>query len=255
MNLLRRLTTTGCLIVLNAIVYVAVVGGGVPEQYTCLPANASMLLQRPWTFLSYMFVHYSFWHLLMNMLWLWLFGRVLETVSSGRRILTLYLAGGVVGALFYLTASLWLPHAEHICGASAAGVAVMTAAGLRLPNMQLRLMLLGVVRLKWIVVAGVVLLFIGTGGAGVWAHLGGLVAGTSLTVVKLRRRSGEREKPRTHHPSRRRARRVGRELERRRRDTRRLDELLELVRISGFESLSRSEQTELKRISESLNTK
>ena len=249
---IKSITATGWLIFANAIIFVLVLATGLPEPYTSLPADPAQALRHPWTPVSYMLVHYSFWHLLMNMLWLWLFGRVLENVWPERRVVRLYLLGGLAGAIFYIMASLWLSHAGYLCGASAAVVAVMTAAGLRCPNMEVRLMLIGTVRLKWIVAAGVLLLFVGAGGAGFWAHLGGLVAGASLALVRPRHRPYPNAPPPAHRPSRRRARQLGRELELRRLQGQRLDQLLDRVRLSGFDSLSPAEQAELKRISDGL---
>lgn len=249
---IKSVTATGWLIFSNAIIFVLVLATNMPEPYTSLSADFGSAIRHPWTVVSYMFVHYSFWHLLMNMLWLWLFGRVLENVWPERRVVRLYLLGGLAGALFYIVASLWLSHAGYLCGASAAVVAVMTAAGLRCPNMEVRLMLIGTVRLKWIVMAGVLLLFVGAGGAGFWAHLGGLVAGASLALVRTRRRSYPKPAKPAHRPSRHRARQLGRELERRRLQSQRLDQLLDRVRLSGFDSLSPAEKAELKRISDGL---
>jgi len=41
-----------------------------------VPASLGKLITRPWTLLTYMFLHYDFWHILFNMLWLYWFGRI-----------------------------------------------------------------------------------------------------------------------------------------------------------------------------------
>ncbi len=253
---MRGLSATAWLIIINVAVFIIVWITRLPLADTGLSSGIPLLGKRFWTPLSYMFVHYSFWHLLMNMLWLWMFGRILEFSVQGRRIWLVYIVGGLTGALFYLVAGCFSDDPRILCGASASVVALMTAAGMRSPNMVVRLWLIGDVKLKWIVVAGVVLLFIGAGGGGLWAHLGGLCFGifSQLPVFSrisiFRHRSVSRKKQ--HRPSARKARKLAKDLQRRRRDMERLDELLDQVRLSGFDSLSKAEKAELQRLSQSL---
>ena len=78
------------------------------------------------------------------------------------------------------------------------------------------------------------------------------MAGASLALVRTRHRPYPKAPKPAHRPSRRRARQLGRELELRRLRGQRLDQLLDRVRLSGFDSLSPAEQAELKRISDGL---
>ncbi len=55
-------------------------------HYFALPANPEDLISRPWTVVTYMFLHIDFWHILFNMLWLFWFGRIfMEYLSSRHR--------------------------------------------------------------------------------------------------------------------------------------------------------------------------
>lgn len=253
---LRVSSATTWLIAVNMVMFAVIWLAAIPADIIGLNSAAKGVLKHPWSPFTYMFAHYSFWHLLCNMLWLWLFGRVLERSLTGISILLIYLAGGMAGALFYIVAASLTSLTGTLCGASAAVLAIMTAAGFRAPNLMVRLWLIGDIKLKWIVAACVALLFIGIGGSGFWAHLGGLTAGTLSQSFSKTAHTGKKiKKNRYHQPSRRRVRKLTRQLAQRRIDMERLDKLLDKVRISGFESLSDSDKTELHKLSHSLSLK
>jgi membrane associated rhomboid family serine protease len=56
---------------------------------------------KPWQFISYMFLHGDFWHLLFNMFALWMFGYALENVWGPRRFLVYYFITGIGAALVH----------------------------------------------------------------------------------------------------------------------------------------------------------
>jgi membrane associated rhomboid family serine protease len=60
-----------------------------------LPSNIAMLAIRPWTLLTYMFLHLDFLHILMNLLWLYWFGKIFLMYFDERKLLGLYLMGGL----------------------------------------------------------------------------------------------------------------------------------------------------------------
>lgn len=251
---MRRLDTAAMLIVVNAAVWAAVWIAGIwctPERWLSLPADTVIWLTRPWTLLTYMVVHYSFWHLLMNMLWLWMFGRVITLTMPGSAIFRLYLAGGLTGGAAYLALGAATGYGGMLCGASAAVLAIMVAAGMRSPDMELHLFLLGNIRLKWVVLAGIILLMAGAGGGSglpsVAAHAGGLLAGL-IYMLRLRRlsRRNARGFPRKN------TRRVRQIIRRHHADTMRLNALLEKISSSSYDSLSTAEKRELHRLSQRL---
>ncbi len=138
-------------------------------------------LFKPWTALTYMFVHTSFGHLFTNMLVVFFFGPPLESRWGGRFFLRYYIACGLGGALFsVLLYSLVGPTA--MIGASGAIFGLLLAFALNWPDAKIYLYFLFPVPAKWFVaVLGVFALFAtaGGGGGGVahWAHLGGLATG------------------------------------------------------------------------------
>jgi len=66
--------------------------------YSYLALNPDHLMQRPWTLITYMFVHASFDHLFWNMLFLFFFGMELERRVGDRKFLQIYLLSGIVAA-------------------------------------------------------------------------------------------------------------------------------------------------------------
>lgn len=148
-----------------------------PEVVPALWLVPALIPERPWSVLTYMFLHASVWHLLFNMLALYFFGPRLEARLGSRQFLLLYFTSGLVGAL----TSLLTPSAA-IVGASAAIFGVMLGYARYWP--QDRVFIWGVLPIpaRWFVVGMTVLsLFAGFGGmqSGVahFAHLGGFLGG------------------------------------------------------------------------------
>ena len=224
-----------------------------------MPGSVSAWIMRPWTLLTYMVTQVEFLHLFFNMLWLIWFGDILMSTLGQRHLLGLYLCGGVAGGLLYLAAASWVPAlcppGSVLIGSSTSVLAVMAATAFRSPDYTFHLFFIGDVRLKWIAVFMIVLAFIGLGGGnagGQVAHIGGVAFG-SLQGLLLRRgidifgRHG-----RSRQQFKRRPAKVLSAIEQHRRDAARLDELLDKIRISGFNSLNKKEREELDRLSQKI---
>lgn len=67
-----------------------------------LPAELTKLSSRPWTIITYMFAHGSFFHLIANVIWLWAFGYILQDLTGNRKLIPIYIYGGMAGAFFYI---------------------------------------------------------------------------------------------------------------------------------------------------------
>lgn len=151
-----------------------------------LPADIGTFLTRPWTLVTYMFMHAGGWHLLFNMLWLYGFGRIFQLCFSSRHLRGLYLLGGICGGLFYMIAYHVFPYftdrisGSYLVGASASVLAIVVATAVRTPDFSLRFFLIGSIRLKYVALFMVVLdlLFLASDNAGGHlAHVGGALAG------------------------------------------------------------------------------
>lgn len=115
-------------------------------QWFALPGQFQQLLYRPWTLLSTMFTNVGVWMVLGNMLWLWAFGFIFQDLSGNRKIVALYLYGGVAGSLGYLLASSILPDATSaglFYGAAPSVMAVAIATTMLSPYYRLFPQLMG----------------------------------------------------------------------------------------------------------------
>ena len=178
MNLSYQLTPwVKRLLIANAVVFVLtwVIGREfVLEWFSFQPTK---ILFRPWTPLTYMFLHGDFWHVFMNMLVLFFFGPQLESKWGSSEFIRYYLVCGLGGvALSFLFVS------YSIIGASAAVYGIMLAFAMAWPDAPIYFWGIFPVKAKWLVGFFVILTFInafGGAGGGVahFAHLGGFAAG------------------------------------------------------------------------------
>ena len=164
-------------------------------SYLALPADPQMILRKPWTIISYMFLHYDFLHILFNMLWLYWFGKIFLEYLNPKKLISVYLIGGLAGGLVYVLAFNLFPAFQEsvgqsvALGASAAVLAIVMAIAFYVPDYTLRLMFFGPVKLKYIALASVLIdvLSIRSGNAGGHlAHLGGAFFGF-LYATQLRK--------------------------------------------------------------------
>lgn len=179
-------------------IYFAVPGPGAsaasltPLAWLSLPDSLTGLLLRPWTLLTYMFTHHDAWHLLFNMLWLYMFGNLLTMACNGRQLTGLYIIGGAGGAVMFQLLGIILPgYAAHgLEGASASVIAIIVAVMVLMPQLQLRLMLFGQVKALWIGIITLVLL--GYNGlmepGALAAHIGGALTGLAFGLMMRRGR-------------------------------------------------------------------
>lgn len=224
-------------------------------DWLTLPSAMPLFLQRPWTLLTYMLVHFDFLHVLFNVLWLYWFGKMLLITLSDRHLLLAFAGGGVSGAILFLIAAALGYGGGWLCGCSAAVIAVMCVAAIRIPDYPVRLFLIGEVRLKWVAVACCVLTFLG-GGGNQAAHVGGLIWGLAMGLMLKKGIdpvAGMKNPFRRKDTSPRRSGvRMANALRDRQTELRRLDELLDKIRLSGYGSLSGRERRELHDLSSRL---
>jgi membrane associated rhomboid family serine protease len=138
---------------------------------------------QPWSVLSYAFLHYDFFHLLFNMLWLYFVGRLFLNLFSIKTALNVYFLGAISGAVFFLIGYNALPQifatSAYLVGASAAVRALMLFLCTYSPNQEVRVFTFNI-KLMYIGIALVVLDVIGILGdnsGGNLAHLGGAFLG------------------------------------------------------------------------------
>ncbi len=160
-----------------------------------LPADFSKIAAKPWTILTHMFTHDSVWHLLGNMLWLWVFGYIFLDLTGNRKIIPLYIYGALGGALAFILAYNFLPGLKQslpvvqALGASAGVMAIAAGVTTISPGYRIFPMLFGGIPI-WVLM--VIYLIIDLAGiplsnpGGHIAHLMGALTGF-LFIVSFRR--------------------------------------------------------------------
>ncbi|MGD1010100.1 MAG: rhomboid family intramembrane serine protease [Candidatus Aminicenantales bacterium] len=146
--------------------------------------------------LTSLFVHGSLFHLLGNMLYLWIFGNNIEDFLGSFRFVLFYLVCGLAAGLTQVAAT---PSSQiPMIGASGAIAGVLGAYLVLFPRARVLTLVLffivpvpaGIVLGLWFVAQ---LVNVGMGGGVAWfAHIGGFLTGIGLVLVALRRKAGRR---------------------------------------------------------------
>jgi len=155
-------------------------------RYLAIPSNPEVLLRKPWTAVTYMFLHEGFMHILFNLLWLYWFGIVFIQELGFKKLLSTYLVGGFTGGLlfviFYNLFTVFSQVKENAIalGASASVMAVVVAVATYRPERKMHMMFIGPVKIGYIALAMFVVTSLvefsdNTGGK--IAHIGGAITG------------------------------------------------------------------------------
>jgi membrane associated rhomboid family serine protease len=136
----------------------------------------------PWQLITYQFMHADFWHLFFNMVFgLWMFGMEVEHIWGSKKFLIYYLSCGVAAGLSQLILSpIFEPALGPTIGASGAIYGVMIAFAAMFPDRYIFLYFLIPIKVKYFVIILIVFGVMSVGGQGNvanLAHLGGAVAG------------------------------------------------------------------------------
>ncbi len=256
------------LIMINVIVFIiANILNSIPGtrfllNYVSLPYSFALLARYPWTLFTYMFVHVSFMHIFSNMLWLYWIGIIFSDFMGQRRLVYTYILGGIAGGLLYVATFPLLYPVPFIAspdsyptliGASAGVMAVIVAAAILVPDYELMLLLLGRVKLKYLALGAFILSSVidfSVNSGGKIAHFGGALYGI-LFITQYKKGTDISGKFGDFIES------IGRFLTFKRRKKkpkskgkvvhmydkqRRIDEILDKISRSGYDSLSKDEK-------------
>ncbi|MDH3323774.1 MAG: rhomboid family intramembrane serine protease [Flavobacteriaceae bacterium] len=158
-------------------------------QWFVLPESLNEFILQPWSFITYSFLHFGFWHLFWNMLWLYWFGGFVLNLFSPKRFLTVYLLGAICGGILYVLAYNIFPvfskSQGYLLGASAAVRAIVIFIAAYAPNTRVRLFVFNIQ--LWHIGAFVVLMDLiqlpnSPNAGGLLAHLGGALLGYFYAV-------------------------------------------------------------------------
>lgn len=154
-----------------------------PAYWLAVTSDLSSLARKPWSIITYMFTHEQFFHILFNLLWFYWFGQIFLRYFNEKKLVSLYLLGGLAGAALYILAfniiDFYSPLSLMV-GASASVIAIVVAISFYIPDHTINLMFIGPVKLKYIAIASIlidILSITGTNAGGSVAHLGGALFG------------------------------------------------------------------------------
>jgi membrane associated rhomboid family serine protease len=155
-------------------------------SYLVVPAYLPTLLTKFWTVITYMFMHDGLFPFAFNMLWFYWMGQIFEEYLGSKKLLTIYVLGGLFGAAFFILGFNLFPAFASAkvfataVGAPACVMAVVVGTATLLPDYTIFMMFIGAVKLKWIAIVYVIIdiLFLaGPNPSEAFAHLGGALLG------------------------------------------------------------------------------
>ena len=166
-------------------------------DWFAMPSDLGDFIMKPWTIVTYGFLHVGFFHILFNCLILFFFGRMFLEYFTPKQLLNFYLFGTVFGGLLYIFAYNFFPFFENqsgiLFGASAGVMAIVVGIATYIPNYQINLRFIGYVRL-WHIAAFYILIDVlsltGGNAGGHFAHLGGALFGYFYVRQAGNKRSG-----------------------------------------------------------------
>jgi membrane associated rhomboid family serine protease len=155
-------------------------------KFLAVPSDLLTLSRKPWTIVTYMFTHGYLWHIVFNLMVLYWFGRFFIEEFGVKKILGVYILGGLAGALLFVGFYNIFPFFEDVkeqsiaTGASASVMAIVIAVATFVPNRQMHLILIGPVRILYVAlvlfITSTILDFTDNTGGKI-AHIGGAAIG------------------------------------------------------------------------------
>ncbi len=154
-------------------------------EWFVFPKEPGDYLFKPWSIITYSFLHSGIWHILSNMLILYYAGIYVLQFFTPRKVLTFFFLGVIFGALVYMLSYNLFPAFQatgrsYLLGASAGVMAVLVGIATHVPNLRIRLLFLGSIKFWYIaaflVVLDIIQIPISNSG-GHLAHLGGALFG------------------------------------------------------------------------------
>ncbi|MCG2459597.1 rhomboid family intramembrane serine protease [Flavobacteriaceae bacterium F89] len=240
--------------------------GNFVERWFELPTDFFDFLKQPWSLVTYSFFHGGLWHILFNMIMLYFSGRIFLNLFGNRRFVNVYFLGVIAGGLSFLLSynifPAFLDANTALIGASAGVTAVLIFVCAYIPNQEVRLLFFNI-KLWYIgvflVLIDLVQIPIGNNAGGHLAHLGGALLGYTYAsqlingkdigewfsllldaVANLFKRNEKRAPLKTVY----RKKRDAGPSKNYDKDThqRKIDDILDKISKSGYESLSKAEK-------------
>jgi membrane associated rhomboid family serine protease len=163
--------------------------GGIIATESLVFDPAKSYLLYFYTFISNIFVHEGFMHLLGNMLWLYFIGTIIENLIGEKHILRLFLLGGLSGTILYALVLQISGDSNMLLGASGGVAALLISSAIIAPTYSVFLFGIVQIELRWIVIVkiayDIIALLLHANFGGNLAHLGGYLFGLAyITEVQ-----------------------------------------------------------------------
>lgn len=153
-------------------------------EWFSLDDDYSSLLKKPWSIITYGFLHADFLHILMNLIVLHFIGNLFVEYFTQKQLLSFYILGTFFGGLLFIFSQNYFPLFEGksslLVGASAGISAIFIGIATYMPNYQLKLRFIGFVKLWYLAAIWIaldVIALVGDNAGGHFAHLGGSLFG------------------------------------------------------------------------------
>ena len=175
---------------INAIAFLMNFSEDLIFDWFSLPANFQSFILKPWSLISYGFLHGGFIHILFNLILLFYFGNLFLDFFSKKQFLNYYFLGIIVGGGVFILSYSYLPGLKneqtYLVGASAGVTAILVGLATKVPNYAMHFRFIGAIKL-WYIAVGFIILDIvriplGVNTGGYLAHLGGALIGFILTT-------------------------------------------------------------------------
>ncbi|MBI2258279.1 MAG: rhomboid family intramembrane serine protease [Flavobacteriia bacterium] len=227
-------------------------------NFFTLNTNLSEFIYRPWGIITSFFSHFLFFHWLFNMLMLYFAGQLFERYFSSKKIVILYFLGGIFGGIFEILAHLFFPQISPVTSVVGASGSIMAIfIGLAFYKPQLKVSLFGAFELKIIYLAFIYLFYelISIGipdGTAHFAHIGGAFIGwlvvknvysptNLLNLIETFYSSHKRNKIRVKAKPVKKMSDEEFNYEKKKKQEK-IDEILDKISKSGYDSLTKSEK-------------
>ncbi len=106
-----------------------------------VPGTLKEFIRKPWTLITHMFYHQGIWHIIGNMLWLWMFGYIFHDLTGNKKIIPVFIYGAIGGAIAFMLAYSFIPRLSSInanaVGASAGIMAIVVATTMLAPGYRI----------------------------------------------------------------------------------------------------------------------
>ena len=226
-------------------------------EWFSLDNNLDAFLTKPWSIISYGFLHADFIHLIFNMITLYFIGNLFIQYFTEKQALTFYILGTLFGGFLYVISQNYFPLFEGInttlVGASAGISAIFIGIATYMPHYQIKIRFIGFIKfwhLAAIWLAFDVVGLIGTNAGGSFSHLGGSLFGYLYVQQASNKKTNistifssffkRKEKPlKTVHKS---AKRKQKTVKNSNQNQEKIDVILDKISKSGYDTLTKTEK-------------